>query len=267
MLLGFMCEEFAMPQCTFWQRAAYQWPCVALASILADDICQEEGHISSLSLREEASRDRLTYLQIIKFLPNADLYLARVASDPEKLAESDLLAFFTEDQLLYTVPFDVRSQTKRPDQVIAMINAHAAALKSPSVRTKEDRQERIQAPEPDFTERTLHPLAETIELTRDELQDALQITVDQQDESPAGVSPNRATQILQQALLLAAIEQLMGQLRHTPSLIAQARCRLLVRLRHWQRATQQKVVNARARWSPALGQMWEVRIGVPLPRG
>src|SRR5260370_5054322 len=95
---------FALPPNTFLQRIGYHWACVALAPILADDTRADDDTTLSLSLRAEAGCDGLTYLQVLKYLPHADLYLASVAYDPSGLAASDHLAFFTEEQLTNALP-------------------------------------------------------------------------------------------------------------------------------------------------------------------
>src|SRR5258708_38638749 len=113
-----------MPQSTFLQRTGYHWPCVALASILSDDTRTDDDTTLSLSLRAEASCDGLTYLQVLKYLPHADLYLASVACDPADLAASNLLAFFTEEQLTNTLPWDIRLQHQAADEIRMAIRVH-----------------------------------------------------------------------------------------------------------------------------------------------
>lgn len=260
-----------MPQSTFRQRVGYHWPCVALASTLTDDICHEEADgIHTLSLREEASYEGLTYIQVLKHLEDSDLYLARVAYNPSLLEESDLLVFFTEEQLSYTLPVDIRLQRKRPKGIISAIKAHAATL-LPARATVTSPQ--LVAPS-ETAPFALHPLSETIEVTREDLTAAMQATVAAQQEATQSRSttPTRAARLLQQALLRAALDTLMCQLWQTPSQarsrIAQARCKLLAALQHWQEKTRQRVVIAHAIWKQTLGEVvWELTIAIPILLG
>lgn len=261
-----------MPQSTFRQRVGYHWPCIALAESLTDDICQEDDDngMRTLSLREEASYEGLTYIQVLKHLDGSDLYLARVAFHPRLLAESDLLVYFTEDQLYYTLPIDIRLQGKRPKDIICAIKAHAATL-LPARATVAQNQP---AAPSTASSLALHPLSETIEVTREDLAVAMQITVAEQQVATqsTSTSPTRAAHLLQQALLRAALDALMRQLWQTPSqarsLAMQARCKLLTLLCKWQEQTRQRVVMARARWKQALGEVvWELTIGVPVRLG
>lgn len=159
-----------MPYNTFLQRIGYHWPCVALASILADETRTDDETDLPLSLRDEASCSGLTYLQITRYLPHADLYLARVADDPARLGASDLLAFFTEEQLTNALPWDTRLQPKEPGEIQAAIRAHAASLQPICSLISADVQQAV--PQPNFSTLTFHPLAETIAITRDELRAA-----------------------------------------------------------------------------------------------
>lgn len=255
-----------MERLSFFQRSGYHWPCVALATILANDIRAEENDHHPLSLRDEASENGLTYLQVVRYLPHTDLYVARVACDPEALGTSDLLAFFTEAQLTYALPWDVRLQSKCSGEIRTAIDAHAASLRP--ARARQVHQEGSQQVCPMLP---LNPFPEAVEVSREALHDALQATVaEQQGETrQVGVSPTQATQTLQQALLLAALDQLMARLWHTPnqarSLLAQARCKVLARLRTWQQYTHQRVVTAAPFWHAAKGcVLWRLTIGIPV---
>lgn len=258
-----------MPYNTFLQRIGYHWPCVALATILAGETHADDETALPLSLRDEASCNGLTYLQVTRYLPHADLYLARVADDPARLGISDLLAFFTEEQLTNALPWDIRLQHKGPGEIQAAIRAHAASIQPICSLTPADVQQAV--PQPDFSALTFHPLAETIAITRDELCDALQATLlEQQEETnQVGTSPSQAAHAIQQALLLAALDKLMERLWQTPSqatsLLSQARCKLLVQLRRWQHWTRQRIVNASPRWSQMREcVVWELTIGIPV---
>lgn len=257
---------------TFQQRVGYHWPCVALAESLTNDICQEndEEGLYKLSLREEASYEGLTCIQVLKHLDSADLYLARVAYNPMLLEESDLLVFFTEEQLYYTLPVDIRLQQKRPEEVICAIKAHAATLlpaRAPASPTQ-------QGVTSEAAALAFHPLSETIEVTREDLTVAMQAatSADQEATQCASTSPTRAAHLLQQTLLRAALDVLMRQLWQTPSqarsCVAQARCKLLAALQRWQEHTRQRVVMAQAIWNQALGEVvWELTIAVPILLG
>lgn len=184
-----------MERLSFFQRSGYHWPCVALATILANDIRAEENDHHPLSLRDEASENGLTYLQVVRYLPHTDLYVARVACDPEALGTSDLLAFFTEAQLTYALPWDVRLQSKCSGEIRTAIDAHAASLRP--ARARQVHQEGSQQVCPMLP---LNPFPEAVEVSREALHDALQATVaEQQGETrQVGVSPTQATQTLQQ---------------------------------------------------------------------
>jgi hypothetical protein len=256
-----------MPQSTFRQRVGYLWPCVALASTLTDDICHDIGDDHEiLSLREEASHEGLTYLQVLKYVENTELYLARVASQPALLEESNLLVFFTEEQLAYTLPVDIRLQWKCSGAIICAIKAHAATLLSVQVTYPEQQETRSEV-----VELILHPLAETIEVTHEDLTAAMQATITELSEAMPGVgiSPTRTTHLFQQALLRAALDVLMSRLWQTPcqarSRRAQARCKLLAALQRWQEQTQQRIVTAQPHWKQGAGKvLWELIIGIPV---
>lgn len=55
-----------MPKSSFGPRASYFWTHVGLATLLNDDMPLEDGEAPALSLREEASAEGLTYLQVLK---------------------------------------------------------------------------------------------------------------------------------------------------------------------------------------------------------
>lgn len=248
-----------MVQQIFLQRIGYYWPCVALASILANDTHAEDDHPQPPSLRDEASFDGLTYLQVIKYLPHADLYQARVASNLADLAQSDLLVFFTEEQLTKTLPWDCRLQYKRSDEIITAISAHAALFEHPCIGELHKEQRVIK--KRGDSALSHHPLTETLEITHKELHDAMQATMAEQQENTRqmNVSLTEIAQMLQQALLLAALDKLMSRLWQTPnqarSHSSQAKCKLLALLRRWQQRTRRRVVNAAPRWSRTLGQV------------
>lgn len=256
---------------TFQQRVGYHWPCVALAESLTNDICQDDDEeLCTLSLREEASYEGLTYIQVLKHLDNTDLYLARVACSPLLLEESDLLVFFTEEQLYYTLPVDVRLQQKCPRDIISAIKTHAATL-LPARATVAPTQRGLAS---EVAALTFHPLSETIEVTREDLTVGMQAAVvaDQEATQSPNTSPTKIAHLLQQALLRAALDVLMRQLWQTPnqarSQVAQARCKLLAMLQRWQEKTRQRVMVARAIWKQTLGEVvWELTIGVPVLLG
>lgn len=255
----------------FRERAKFFWPCVALNSILTDDICTEANGVTQLSLREEVSRDGVFYLSVIKYLP-ADLYLARVASDPANLGASAMLAFFTEEQLLYMLPWDIRTQDKAADEIIPAIYAHAAVCQ-PVCRLVVAVEQQAQ-PEQDFSVLAFHSLSENIEITRNELHTAIQeiVTEQQEDVCQVGASRTKAAHLLQQALLRAALDTLMHRLWETPgkarSLGMQAQCKLLILLRRWQERTRQQVVRAVPRWCEVQRQVvFVLTIGLPIRIG
>jgi hypothetical protein len=90
----------------------------ALATILDNsEMKQEENGETPRSLRQEASRDGVCYLRVLRHLPHTDLYAALVAATPDLLQARPIPAFFTEEQLSSAVPLpanfaDPSHQTK-----------------------------------------------------------------------------------------------------------------------------------------------------------
>src|SRR5260370_18233668 len=94
---------------TFLSRIGYYWVCVAPATILCGDRAPEEdSDAAPLSLREEASCNGLCFLQVLRYLPNARLYTARVAAVPSKVKAQPFEIFFTEDHLPSLFPWHFR---------------------------------------------------------------------------------------------------------------------------------------------------------------
>lgn len=236
-----------MLKSSFGSRASYFWTHVGLAMLLNNDVPLEIDEEVDLvcSLREEASAEGLTYLQVLKPLVGTDMYLARVASHPARLAESSLLVFLTEEQLCYTLPFDIRLYGKNSSEVIRAIRAHAATLLPPC------------------------PLTETIDIPAPLLVEAVQITALELDACTASASsPRAARSLLQQAYLKAAIDALMHQLWHVPTQVqgmsVRARCKLLAALQRWQRQTRIAMVQGMPHWDEVQGCMiWTLTIILP----
>jgi hypothetical protein len=108
----------AQLQQSFDQRMSFDQTYTAMATILDNsEMKQEENGETPLSLRQEASRDGVCYLRVLRHLPHTDLYAALVAATPGLLQTQPIPAFFTEKQLTYAVPLpanfsDPSCQTK-----------------------------------------------------------------------------------------------------------------------------------------------------------
>src|SRR5258706_9697483 len=110
---------------TFLSRTGYHWACVAPASILCGDSLVEEGTGERLpSLREEASRDGLCFLEVFHYIPGTDLYVAHVDADPDQVKERFFRVIFTEKQLAYALPWDCRLQGKSSARILSILYAH-----------------------------------------------------------------------------------------------------------------------------------------------
>lgn len=259
-----------MLQKMFLHRTGLYWTCVAPDYILADDCKNEEDGEPSLSLREEAGHQGLCYLRVFRYLPYASLYQAQVSSCPDDFYADHPIAFFTEEQLAYALPYDCRLQGKRPGSILRTLAAHGASLLSllcPRTLTTGDASCTATLTS---TMLPLKALAEPIEVNQDELREALIAAAAEQQEETNRLAD--ATQVLQQALLRAALDALMRRLWQTPSqarsLLFQARCKLLALLLRWQQKTRQRIVNAVPRWNEAQGRvMWQLTIGVPVQVG
>src|SRR5690349_193142 len=118
-------EEYTMRtarQRTFATRIGWRVTCVIPASLLSDEPDEQDG----TSLRSEASRDSLSYLQVIRELEEG-VYLARVAADSERVAQG-YTVLLCEEQLYEALPWDQRLVGKSSERILAQIRAHAAEV-------------------------------------------------------------------------------------------------------------------------------------------
>ena len=258
---------------TFARRATFFWTCIASATILDDSEIQqeEEGQEKPCSLRQEASCNGLCYVRVLRQVNQTDLYFAEVAATPDRLQTHPLTIFLTEEQLYYTLPYDIRLmqfqetlKDKAPARIIDLLRKHAA-----TVRPLEQKEPASEAHAQTAPSVPLIPLeGETIEVPAEAIQDALApASPARSHRTPSGtfVSVSR----LQQTLLNAAIDHLMGKLyqgkERAQALVLHTQCALLARLQRWQRRTHQQVVNAIPVFNKQHHQvMWRLSVGIPV---
>ena len=114
---------------TFLQRIGYHWICVAPATVLCAEYLPEEDTEEPIcSLREEASKDGLCFLSVHRYIPSAELYVARVANDPEKVKEQLFSIFLSEEQLRAALSWDCRPQGKNPAKILTTLFEHERAI-------------------------------------------------------------------------------------------------------------------------------------------
>jgi hypothetical protein len=94
----------------FSQRIGYQRTCVVPATLLSDDM--DEG--DTASLRSEASRNGLCYLQVVQSFDDGT-YLARVAATPDLVPTQGFTVVLSEDQLTSVIPWDCRTPERLRD--------------------------------------------------------------------------------------------------------------------------------------------------------
>src|SRR5260370_2572010 len=251
---------------TFLSRIGYYWVCVAPATILCGDRAPEEdSDAAPLSLREEASCNGLCFLQVLRYLPNARLYTARVAADPSKVKDQPFEIFCTEEQLADVLPWDCRLEGKSPERILAILKAHA--------KEGQALQQDASAPPPRLHPESIIPLTplveETLIVETGDLQEAIDpMAVDQCGETNHGRLVN--TGPLHLCLLRALIANLMLkmlQVRYkdqTAYLALKEHLGLVVRILRWQRRSHQHVVNVFPEIAAKNGGVvWRLIVGCP----
>ncbi len=258
-------------------RTLYHWTRVALATILSDEqLLDDEGNPTLPSLREEASHNGLFYLRIIRHLPHANLYEAHAEALPGLLDAPDpFIVFLSEDQLRFTLPWDVRMQHRTPEQRLTLLSAHAAILQ-PLVRID---------PGHVHTQPVslASPLTEEVLYVEVDEQDAPTVftSIPEMDSMPQDskafklqqallgeVSKRTGTMAMQQAFLRAAIDTLMDVLyqgqAYTQATFLQGCCALLDRVRRWQLRTHQRLVQVLPSFDEHRCRItWQLTIGIP----
>lgn len=254
----------AHPTRTFVRRIGYLVTCCIPADILSDEAtCTED----SSSLRQDASCDGLSYVQVIRLLEE-NVYMARVAASPECVTQG-YTVLLTEQQLYSAMAWDQRlewedhlcTQKRRPETVLALLRAHAAEVQ-PLAKSIPER-----PTAPTLLSPGLTPL-DTVEVTQEDIQEAIELVTNQGKN--VDQKQRRTNQFqLQQALLSAAIDALMSQLYQTQeqvhAIAIKARCALLAQLQRWHRHSQhERLVNAAPRFSSENQRvMWRLTIGLP----
>lgn len=244
---------------TFSQRSSFYWVYVAPATILCGN-CEPEDVLYEVprSLREEASRDGLCFLQVLRYIPNARLYVARVAAEPDKVKERPFQVFITEEQLTFTLPWDCRLEEKSPERILAILNTHAKEAQTP--------ERDAPAPPP-----TLHP-ERIVLLTPLEEETLIVETGDLQEviDSITGNAKFVSTGRMQQGLLRAVIVNLKCKMLlvkfkdQTAYLALKEHLRLVIRILRWQRRSHQRVVNAYPKLAAkGSGVVWRLIVGCP----
>ena len=189
-----------------------------------------------LSLREEASCNGLCFLQVLRYLPNARLYTARVAADPSRVKDQPFEIFCTEEQLAGALPWDCRLEGKSPERILAILKVHA--------KDGQALQQDAPAPPPQLHPESIVPLTPFVEETfiveTGDLQEAIgSMAVDQCGETNDARLVN--TSRMQRGLLRAVIANLMLKMLlvrykdQTAYLALKEHLGLVVRILRWQR--------------------------------
>ena len=225
-------------QRTFLRRLGH-WVCVAPATLLCGDSLVNEDKTPLASLREDASRDGLCYLQLV-WVVSDDLYLARVAPSPDELSADALTAFLTEEQLRFAFPWDCRLQGKSPARILTLLCGHAARL-LPARQTLPPPAQEALPTETEIEEEELVTLGHVVVS-----QACLASHFGQQGAAKTDTNDARLVHV-QQSLLLAVLHALTSHMRHTSDTahktLLQARCTLIAEVRQWQKRTRCRVVN------------------------
>jgi len=243
-------------QRTFLRRLGH-WVCVAPATLLCGDSLVNEDKTPLASLREDASRDGLCYLQLVRVVSD-DLYLARVAPSPDELSPDALTAFLTEAQLRFAFPWDCRLQGKSPARILNLLCGHAAGLLPARQTPPPPIQETLFSEEEALV--TLEPVVVS--------QACLASHFGPQGAAKMGNTNDARLVHVQQSLLLAVLHVLTSHMRHTSDTahktLLDARCTLIGRVRRWQKQTRQRVVNAVPFFDvQAQSLSWQLRLVVP----
>jgi hypothetical protein len=258
-------------QRTFAQRIGYCISCIIPASLLSDEATSPED---ASSLRMDASRDGLSFIRVHRMIEEG-LYVARVAASPNRV-EHGYTVLFTEQQLYSALPWDHRlewedhncTQKRDPESILTLLRACAAEVR-PLVKISPSEAAIPSQPVPAaaaiaFEARS----AQTVEISAEDLQDALGLASAHTAEDTASHIVQKGTYRMQQAFLRAAVDTLMMQLyqgqEHAQALTIKAKCALVASVQRWHRQARQGVVNAALAFD-AQGQrmLWQLTIGVP----
>lgn len=246
-------------------RIVHQFTYILPAFVLSDATLVDEDGSTLPSLREEASRDDLCYVRVVRRLDCGTLYQAIVAASPkllrplhDELPDDVYPVFFTEGQLRYALPLDSRTEEKCSSRLCSMLRAHATSTQPTQPKSPE---QLVQAQLVTTTtdDEALLAASEAIDVNSDDLQGILEF----------GKQQDTTSYRVQQALLCLVIDALMQKLygcqSQAKAVMIEGRCKLMLRLRRWQRATRQRVVNVISFVSEQQQAMWRLVVGVPSP--
>jgi len=120
-------------------RIGYGLTYVAPATILNSDFYRTEEpqelptgqqqDQTPRSLRQEASRDGLCYLRVIRQLACGDLYQAEVAASVDLLQRQPLSIFLAQEALYSVLAYDCRIVKLQPERILTLLHAHAESVR------------------------------------------------------------------------------------------------------------------------------------------
>ena len=253
---------------TYLQRIGYHWICIAPASILSEDSLVEEDTGKRLpSLREEASRDGLCFLEVFHHMAGTDLYVAYVDANHDQVKERFFRVILTEKQLAFALPWDCRLQGKSSARILSILYAHGQEVLS----LLEQKHTLVES-------RQLQP-ASVVPLT---LCEEVAVTVENNvlQESIGHIDVERYQGLLQahrisvghmqQALLrvvmcVLSLKMLLVKYKDRTTYDALKQCRRKVAgIRGWQRRSHQRVVNVFPEIAAKDGRVvWRFTVGCP----
>jgi len=240
---------------TFVSRIGFCITCAIPADLLSDEPDEPGG----ASLHSEASRDNISFMQAIRELAQG-LYLARVAADPERVAQG-YTVLFREEQLYDALPWDQRLKGKSSEQILAHIRVHAAEVRPLTLVAIQQKRADIQT--------VMAPLTpiDTVEVTEEEMKQVITLVTKQR--KALHENQRGALFHFQQGLLCTMIDSLMGRLYQGQDQVyartLYKRCALLAQLQRWHRQNRECLVNAVAHFSSEQQQVvWRLTAGFPV---
>lgn len=257
---------------TFFDRFGHAGICILPGEVLSDDpLIDPETGAMLPSLREQVGlvngihHHLFCYARVLRTCGDG-IYWADVAATSDFVNAHRVI--FTEEDLYFALPYDVRVQGKSPAQILKMMAAHAREVR-PAQRVEPAITLEL-APAPVLP---LEPLA-VVEVSSDELQEAIwPVTMDNlTDTNNLRVSRPISSFRMQQAFLRVILDALMRQLYWTEwaqesARISTARtqCATIAYLQRWQRQSRQRCVNAVPVWNGEQHAIvWQLTVGDPL---
>jgi hypothetical protein len=260
-----------MRQPTFLERFGHHGVCVLPGDVLSDDpLTDSETGEKLPSLREQISltdgvhHHMVCYARVLRTCGNG-LYWAEVAATPDLANTWQVI--LTEEDLYFTLAYDVRVQGKRPAHILKMIAAHARDVRPV---------QRVAPVEVSaYTPTSVLPLEPltTIEVSTEELQAALgPVRKDtHRVNNRQNVSRTISSFRVQQGLLRVIIDTLMTQLYWTQrayeslhTSLIKMQCALITLVQRWHRHSRQRCVNAVPIWNQERhAVIWQLTVGDP----